>query len=80
MAQRQKKLTQQQKKFNRELKQDMIAKGIIPPDKPKLNRKKYCDEAVTEWEENATYLTNAYLSQAVAAMSVHRDKKRSCKQ
>lgn len=32
-----------------EIKKRMQDKGVLPPDKPKLNRKKFIDEAREEW-------------------------------
>lgn len=51
MATKRKKLTQKEIKQNREIKKRMQAEGIIPPDKPKLNRKKFAQEVCREWEE-----------------------------
>lgn len=46
-----KKLTQNEKKFNAMWKKEMQKKGVLPPDKKKLNRKKFAQEVITEWEE-----------------------------
>lgn len=46
-----KKLTQREIKFRRELKKEMQEKGYIPPDKPRLNRKKFSKEVREEWDE-----------------------------
>lgn len=51
MAVKRKKLTQREIKQNREIKKQMQAEGILPPDKPKLNRKKFAQEVCKEWEE-----------------------------
>ncbi len=44
-----KRLTQREKKANAAFKKEMQEKGILPPDKPRLNREKYIKEAVEEW-------------------------------
>lgn len=51
MAVKRKKLTQREIKQNREIKKQMQAEGILPPDKPKLNRKKFAQEVCKEWKE-----------------------------
>lgn len=44
-----KRLTNKQKKLNAEVKKELQEKGVIPPDKPKLNRKQFIEEAKAEW-------------------------------
>ena len=39
MAAKKKRLTQKEKKQNAEIKKELQEKGIIPPDKPRLNRR-----------------------------------------
>ena len=41
-----KRLTNKEKQARAELKKRMQDKGVLPPDKPKLNRKKFIDEAM----------------------------------
>lgn len=45
-----KRLTNKQKKLNAEVKKELQEKGVIPPDKPKLNRKQFIEEAKGEHE------------------------------
>lgn len=45
-----KHLTKKEKDFNAKLKKEMQNKGILPPDKPKLNRKRFAKEVIEEWE------------------------------
>lgn len=47
-----KKLTNREKEFNRKLREQMRAEGILPPIKPKLNRKKFLEETKKEYAEN----------------------------
>ena len=48
MAKR-KTMTKAQKAMNAKIKKELQEKGIVPPDKPRLNRKKYIEEAREEW-------------------------------
>lgn len=49
MAVKRKRLTQREKQQNARIKKELQEKGVIPPDKPRLNRKKFVDEALEEW-------------------------------
>lgn len=60
-----KKLTNKEKQMNKEIRQEMREKGIIPPVKPKLNRKKFAKEVREEWDKNGDTL---YLRGALGAM------------
>lgn len=62
-----KKMTAKEKERNAEVKKILQAEGILPPDKPKLNRKKYVEEARQEWNErNTDFLAwEVYLYQAI---------------
>ena len=51
-----KKLTNREKKDRAEFKKQMQEKGILPPDKPKLNRKKFIEEAREEWNGRDSFL------------------------
>ncbi|MCM1258444.1 MAG: hypothetical protein NC307_11400 [Roseburia sp.] len=65
MASSRKRLTQKEKKYNAQFKKEMQEKGIIPPDKPKLNRKKFVDEALAEWNNRPKdYVWEIYLLKA----------------
>lgn len=70
-----KKLTNAQKKANARLKKEWQEKGILPPDKPKLNRKKFVEEAKQEWNQRAdSYIWEKYLIQASSFMLGATDK------
>lgn len=43
------KLTNKEKKIRAETKKRLQEEGIIPPDKQRLNRKKFIEEAKAEW-------------------------------
>ena len=46
-----KKLTQKEKKFRQELKKKWQEDGVLPPDKPRLNRKKFAAETICDFKE-----------------------------
>lgn len=48
-----KRLTNADKKLNREVKQQLIQEGILPPPKTPLNRKKFCKEVHTAFAETS---------------------------
>lgn len=65
MASKRKCLTQKEKKYNAQFKREMQEKGIIPPDKPKLNRKKFVEGAMEEWNNRpGDYVWEIYLIKA----------------
>lgn len=65
MAVKKKRLTQKEKKQNAEIKRELQQKGIISPDKPRLNRKKFIDEAIDEWDNRPQcYVWELYLMEA----------------
>lgn len=43
-----KRLTKKEKKIRAEIRKDLKEKGVIPPDKKRLNRKKFIEEAKKE--------------------------------
>lgn len=67
MAAKKKRLTQKEKKQNAEIKKELQEKGIIPPDKPRLNRKKFVDGAMEEWNNRPQcYIWDRYLLEALS--------------
>ena len=50
MAQKKKRLTQREKAERAAIKKKFQAEGLIPPDKPRLNRKKFARETWAEFE------------------------------
>lgn len=47
-----KKLTNAEKKFNKEIKDKMIKEGILPPRKKPLNRRKFAQEVSKQLKDN----------------------------
>lgn len=46
-----KRLTLREKEERKLLKKQLQEEGILPPDKPRLNRKKFAEEVNQEWEK-----------------------------
>lgn len=65
-----KRLTNREKQERADFKRRMQEQGILPPDKPKLNRKKFIEEAREEWNgrSNDCYIWEHYLLEAVSYM------------
>jgi len=71
-----KKLTNREKQYHAQLKKEMQEKGVIPPDKPRLNRKRFIEEARKEWDSRdmENYLLwNTYLMEAISYMLLHTE-------
>lgn len=66
-APKKKKLTQREKALNARVKKQLQEEGVLPPDKPKLNRKKFAKEVITEWENTEGPLY-AYVVSAIGWM------------
>lgn len=60
-----KRLTQREKALNARVKKELQAEGILPPDKPRLNRKKFAEETLAEFEQMDLYSAGHYLNRAV---------------
>ncbi len=63
-----KRMTNKQRQANAQLKKKFQAEGLIPPDKPKLNRKKFIQEAREEYNGCESILKDVYLMQAISIM------------
>lgn len=70
-----KRMTNREKQERAAAKKRLQENGIIPPDKPRLNRKKFISEAQTEWVERDTAcrIWDVYLSHAAVFMMQHGD-------
>lgn len=70
-----KRLTNREKKDRAEFKKQMQEKGILPLDKPKLNRKKFIEEAREEWNgrDSECYIWEHYLMEAMSYMLTQRE-------
>lgn len=64
-----KRLTNREKKLNKEVRAEMRAEGLLPPVKPKLNRKKFSKEVISEFRESfKMYSDLQHLNHAIAYM------------
>lgn len=70
-----KRLTNKEKQARAELKKRMQDKWVLPPDKPKLNRKKFIDEAMEEWNGRSSdcFIWEHYLMDAISYMLCQRE-------
>lgn len=55
-----KKLTNKEKQLNKEFREEMRERGILPPVKPKLNRRKFAQEVREEWEKRRFFVLSTY--------------------
>ena len=69
-------MTQKEKRERARFKKELQEKGIIPPDKPKLNRKKFIEEALDEWNarDAGCMVWDLYLMKALGYMLAHQEK------
>ncbi|NBH99744.1 hypothetical protein D7Y41_35615 [Anaerotruncus sp. 1XD22-93] len=67
-AKKRRRMSNAEKKERAEIKRGLQGAGIIPPDKPKLNRKKFIEEAKEEWNgrENDCFTWELYLVEALS--------------
>lgn len=70
-----KPLTKKEKAFNKQIKAEMIAKGILPPPKPRLNRRKFAEDVKEEFNEMSSYDDYYYVFQAISLMTPTRNHK-----
>lgn len=63
-----KRMTQKEKKLRQEARDELRAKGILPPVKPRLNRKKFAKEVIDEFKYFDSFDGIVYISQAISYM------------
>ena len=68
-------MTKKEIKLRAEIKKNLQAKGFLPLNKKKLNRKKFIDEAREEWEKRdlGCTLWDYYIEQALVWMTSYTD-------
>lgn len=64
-----KKLTNAEKKYRKELREELREQGLIPPVKPKLNRKKFLDETKEEFKSLNIFNDVQFLYEAISWMT-----------
>lgn len=78
MAKRRKRLSQREKDENARIKKELQEEGIIPPDKPRLNRRKFAKEVMKEWDDFMPmdlWVRGLCLDRAIACMISSEMKK-----
>lgn len=79
MAAKKKRMTQREKQERAQAKKRLQEKGIIPPDKPRLNRKKFVEEARKEWDDRPTSCVGGiYLVHAIAYVLCQTEGMKHC--
>lgn len=68
MPQKKKRLMQREKAERAEIKKRLQEEGLLPPDKPRLNRKKFAREVWEEFNGMDVFKADYYLRQAIGAM------------
>lgn len=79
-----KRMTNKEKAERAAIKKKLQADGILPPDKPRLNRRKFIDDALGEFNDfrEKSLVSDLYLHKAVGIMlgmkrEVPRHRRRS---
>lgn len=78
MTRKRKRLSQREKDENARIKKELQAEGIRPSDKSRLNRKKFAEEVMKDWDDFISidlFLCGLYLSRAVTCMVSSEMKK-----
>ena len=68
MAAKKKRLTQWEKAERARIKKKLQEDGVLPPDKPRLNRKKFAREVLAQFGAMDAYSADLYLRQAIGCM------------
>lgn len=63
-----KRLTQREKAERAHIKKQLQEKGILPPDKPRLNRKRFAAQVWAEFNELDVITANVCLRNAIGCM------------
>ncbi len=66
-AKKPKRMTQREKARRAAIKKELQADGILPPDKPRLNRRKFAAEVWAEYEQEEFTLFDLWLRRAISA-------------
>lgn len=70
-------MTKKEIKQRAEIKKRLQAKGILPPNKKRLNRKKFIDEAMKQWQERdrTCFKWEFYIMRALVWMTSYTDNR-----
>ncbi|GMQ61172.1 addiction module toxin RelE [Vallitalea maricola] len=64
-----KRMTIKEKEANKRFRAEMRAKGVLPPVKPRLNRRKFANEVNKEFEDFSVYENALYITEAIVFMT-----------
>lgn len=70
-------MTKGERKLRQQAKQQLVAAGVLPPPKKRINRKKYIEQAWEEYSAQDTgkyYDVYAYLLKAISMMATHHNR------
>ena len=75
--QKKKCMTNKEKQARAAIKKRLQKEGTLPPDKPKLNRKKFVEEAMEEWNarDSGCHIWEYYLVKAMSFMAGHVERR-----
>lgn len=73
-----KRLTQKEIRARAAVKKQLQQEGIIPPDKPRLNRKKFIEDTMNQFLDWECPAPLPYLGWALREMMYHRDRSGGC--
>lgn len=68
MADGKKRMTRREKDMRAQAKKELQAKGVLPPDKPRLNRRKFAKEVWAEYEAMDPFRREFFLLKAIGCM------------
>lgn len=68
MADRKKRMTRREKDMRAQAKKELQAEGVLPPDKPRLNRRKFAREVWAEYEAMDPFRREIFLLKAIGCM------------
>ena len=70
-------MTKREIKQRAKIKKSLQAKGLLPPDKKKLNRKKFIDEAMEQWQkrDRTCFKWEFYVMRALVWMTSYTDNR-----
>lgn len=68
-----KRLSNREKRLREEVRKELQDKGMLPPDKPRLNRKKFVEGAEAAWNarDMECHIWEVYLMQAFGYVLAH---------
>lgn len=71
-----KRMTQKEKKVRASIRKELQEKGVLPPDKKPLNRKRFVEEARQEWNarDGSCLVWDVYIMSAISLVLGARDR------